>query len=440
MIEWKTETWPISRLKDWPKNPRKFTPKGMDDLKASMTRLGYIDPIAVNTDGTIIGGHARKKMLKELGLKEIDVRVPDRLLTDREIEEAAVRLNKNVAGMWDFEALANGFDSQDLIEWGFEAEELGLAEVPEGGGEENAGALSGRFLVPPFSVLNAREGWWQERKNQWLALGVESELGREAGLLDMSKTVGRLKPKAEKGGTSVFDPVLCELVYRWFSPQGGTVVDPFAGGSVRGIVASKLGRQYLGSDLRKEQVEANRAQAQEICREDAAQPAWHCGDSRLIDRTLEGVEADLVFSCPPYVGLEVYSDDSRDLSTMKYDGFRESYREIIAKACGLLKPDRFACFVVGEVRDKKGNYFDFVGDTVQAFRDAGLAYYNEAILVTQAGSLPIRAGKAFGSSRKLGKTHQNVLVFVKGDPKIAAGACGEVDLDDSFFAEAEPLD
>lgn len=95
----------------------------------------------------------------------------------------------------------------------------------------------------------------------------------------------------------------------------------------------------------------------------------------------------------------------------------------------MLKKDRFACFVVGEVRDKKGNYYNFVGDTVQAFKEAGVNYYNEAILITAVGSLPIRAGKQFSASRKLGKTHQNVLVFVKGDGKKAAQACGKVQVD-----------
>jgi len=157
-------------------------------------------------------------------------------------------------------------------------------------------------------------------------------------------------------------------------------------------------------------------------------PAWICGDSRNIDQACADVRADFLFSCPPYADLEVYSDDPADLSTLAYADFRPAYAEIIAKACALLKPDRFACFVVGEVRDKLGHYYDFVGDTVDAFRAAGLRYYNEAILVTALGSLPIRAGKAFSASRKLGKTHQNVLVFVKGDGKKAAAACGEVDV------------
>lgn len=240
-------------------------------------------------------------------------------------------------------------------------------------------------------------------------------------------------PDTYASGTSIFDPVLCELAYSWFSPQGGTILDPFAGGSVRGIVASRLGRQYIGVELREEQVAANKMQGDDICTDPV--PVWHTGDSRNIDRICADVEADMVFSCPPYADLEVYSDDPNDLSTLKYKDFKPAYFDIIAKACGRLKQDRFACFVVGDVRDKKGNYYNFVSDTVEAFRAAGLHYYNEAILVTAVGSLPIRAGKQFAASRKLGKTHQNVLVFVKGDGKKAAAACGECDFGATDQAE-----
>jgi DNA modification methylase len=230
---------------------------------------------------------------------------------------------------------------------------------------------------------------------------------------------------AVSSGTSIFDPVLCELAYSWFSPIDGVVLDPFAGGSVRGIVASKLGRKYVGVELRQEQVDANRVQAADLCPENP--PIWHCADSRTIPDVCGDLQADFVFSCPPYADLEVYSDDPNDLSTLSYPDFKPAYFEIIAKACAQLKDNRFACFVVGDVRDKKGNYYNFVGDTVEAFKAAGLHYYNEAILVTSVGSLPIRAGRQFEAGRKLGKTHQNVLVFVKGDGKKATQACGPVE-------------
>ncbi len=243
----------------------------------------------------------------------------------------------------------------------------------------------------------------------------EAELGRELTTEEFLADHYAASDAPTASGTSIFDPVLCEIAYRWFSAPGDLVLDPFAGGSVRGIVASVLGRRYLGYELRAAQVAANQAQAHIAT---GPAPVWVNADSRTIGAA--GVNADFIFSCPPYADLEVYSDDPADISTLPYGAFLAAYREIIAAAAGLLAPDRFACFVVGEVRDKRGNYRNFVGDTVEAFRAAGLHYYNEAILITAVGSLPVRVGKQFLAGRKLGKTHQNVLVFVKGDGKRAA--------------------
>ena len=242
-------------------------------------------------------------------------------------------------------------------------------------------------------------------------------------------------------GTSIFDPVVCEIAYRWFCPPGGAVLDPFAGGSVRGIVASKLGRPYTGIDLRAEQIDANRAQAEQICGD--PMPRWVCGDSREVIPALaqNGIapQFDFIFSCPPYADLEVYSDDPRDLSTLEYDEFRAAYASIIAGTSALLKPDRFACFVVGDVRDRQGFYRNFPGHTIEAFEAAGLRLYNEAILVTAVGSLPIRAGKQFAATRKLGRTHQSCLVFVKGDPRKATEAIGEVEFGELAPGQESPL-
>ena len=212
-------------------------------------------------------------------------------------------------------------------------------------------------------------------------------------------------------GTSIFDPVLCG------SPTAGSAgrradPDPFAGGSARGIVASKLGRQYIGHELRQEQVETRTASRAASCAAMMnSRPHGYAGTAATLTRPAP-MRADMVFSCPPYADLEVYSDDPKDLSTMKYSELQGRVFEIIKKACDRLKPDSFACFVVGEVRDKNGNYIDFVGDTVQAFRDAGLHYYNEAILITCVGSLPIRAGKHSVQAASWA-THQNILVFIR---------------------------
>lgn len=319
-------------------------------------------------------------------------------------------------------------------------------------------SLRDRFLVPPFSVLDTRAGYWQERKQAWLGLGIEGELGRDTGMAFNTETwayqrdcrmcgkrlvvqevicgtcgaVNDAQRDADAAyggkGTSVFDPVICELSYRWFSPAGGLVVDPFAGGSVRGVVAAGLGRRYRGTDLSLPQVEANYQQVPPIKRALAdgwqQDPVWIHADARDLLTHVDPGTADLIFTCPPYYDLEVYSDHVDDLSAAPtYGAFLAGYRQCIAAAAKALHMDRFAVIVVGEVRDKQGYYVGLVPDTIRAFADVGLALYNESILVTAVGSLPIRTSKMFVPSRKIGKTHQNVLCFVKGSWKAAAEAC-----------------
>ena len=280
------------------------------------------------------------------------------------------------------------------------------------------GPITEQFIVPPFSVLDTRQGYWKERKNAWLATGIKGEVGRDALAYTTQHKLSDGSMMTNQTGTSIFDPVLCELSYRWFCPPQGQVVDPFAGGSVRGVIATLLGRRYWGCDLRPEQIAANEEQADLIC--DDLRPVWVCGDST--HELANAPMADLIFSCPPYGDLEVYSDLPGDISNMSLEFFGSAYRVIIDRAIAKLKPNRFACWVVGDYRSKfKGGYLNnFVSMTIEAFALAGAKLYNEAILATPAGSAPIRAAKQFNSGRKLVKTHQNYLVFCNGDPKIAA--------------------
>ena len=297
------------------------------------------------------------------------------------------------------------------------------------------GPVAEKFGFPPFSVLDARSGEWQDRKRAWASVGIKGEVGRNAlaggngtsaNSCYMAKrndgTTARVGELHEEGGgnlSSIFDPTLCECAYRWFSREGHQVVDPFAGGSVRGIVAGMLGRRYWGCDLRQEQIDANNAQADEIA--PSVRPSWVCGDS--MDTLENAPAADFVFSCPPYGDLEKYSDDPADLSSMEWHTFVAAYKRIILRAVKCLRQDRFACFVVGDFRDKRGFYRDFVSTTIAAFRECGAELYNEAILVTPVGSACMRVTKQFEAGRKFAKTHQNVLVFCKGDWRKAADAC-----------------
>lgn len=659
--------YPVAAIYPDPNNANTHKPEGLREIAASLRKFKQRTPVVVNLrNNTILKGNGTYTAATQLlGWDYVAaIFVDDDPLTatgysiaDNRVAELSVfdpaTLNRLLESL-DEPTEIPGIDTDYLDELaGMIADLTSGADGGVGGQATEAArqSLAERFVVPPFSVLDARQGYWQDRKRSWVNLGLQSELGRGADVAPG----GGLLPAASLGadgttqrgdgtgrpilyqdsqsrlneimgndgyqtGASVFDPVVCELVYRWFCPQGGRVLDPFAGGSVRGVVAGMLGREYIGIELSERQVLANREQVEALFAEQAAAeepesdtvtvkvsaamarlrfngcepdyianvchgacerstssptgtmitihdseikrieelggvvidnmlqprthgvcpfqeegylcslhftpdkpfgciaspftlnknntlivrnrykllkcyeagrklpaykaftaslvllfgqeeadkivahfdagggdyfalmarktqrmllendrakkgpiedspepvaPVYHVGDSlQLLEQRFERM--DLVFSCPPYGNLEQYTDDPADISNMDYPQFLEAYRAIIAKACGKLDNHRFAAIVVGDFRDSQGNYQNFVSDTIAAFLDAGLQLYNEAILVTAIGSLPIRAGRQFSASRKLGKTHQQLLVFVKGDPRLATDACGEV--------------
>ena len=109
-------------------------------------------------------------------------------------------------------------------------------------------------MIKPFSILDTRSKEWQERKRWWInTYNIQSELGRE-------NTESRAR-FWEDNTVSIFDATLCEKMYEWFCPKEGRILDPFAGGSVRGIVASEMGYIYNGIDLSEEQIDANKKQS-----------------------------------------------------------------------------------------------------------------------------------------------------------------------------------
>lgn len=298
---------------------------------------------------------------------------------------------------------------------------------------ERKGNLVETFGGPPFSVLDAKPKWWRERHAYWTrplaegGYGIDGSDGRAAGLT----FAGSVEMKGHNN-TSVFDPVLCEQLYRWFAPVGGQVLDPFAGGATRGCVAARLGLSYCGIELRAEQVEANRAQARaigEACKAERVpwlRPVWIHGDARDVSRFAHvPTTVDFVFSCPPYYDLEEYGGGDADLSSRArtYDEFLAALEQIVRDCLRRLKVQRFAAFVVGEIRDKLGFCRNFVGDTIRLFeRHDGVRLYNHAILAPALGTAAQRASTVFENG-KLVPTHQHVLVFYKPEPRPGDKPC-----------------
>ena len=422
---------PIGSILGYVNNTRVHPQDQIDQIKSSISEFGMCTPIGVHND-IIIYGHGRHEALKQLGYEEVptldlshltDAQRKAFIIADNKIalnagwDEELLKVEIEALQDMDFDISLLGFDMDELNEiMDIEVEDINDLSASNG-------SLMEKFGIAPFSVFNARDGNWQNRKRYWMEKGIDSAKGRDESMTFNSNSIISIEGK----DTSIFDPVLCEIGYQWFCPENGTILDPFAGGSVRGLMASFLDKHYLGVDLRQEQIDENNAQLSAI---DGIAPNWVCGDSLNIKEIAgDDFKADLLFSCPPYADLEKYSDNPKDLSNMDYDNFIDIYSKIIKNCYDLLRDDTFAFWVIGEVRNKKGNYYNFVGDTIKAFTDAGFNYYNEAILVTAVGSTSLRAGKYMKSSRKLGKTHQNVLMFVKGDGKRASERCGELKME-----------
>lgn len=163
---WSLVNRKASELIPYSKNPRIIKGKAFEALKASMGKFGLMQPIIINTDNVIIGGHARWLVSRETSEETIlQCYVPDRTLTEEEVKEANIRLNKNIAGQWDFDVLANMFDMGDLKNWGFDDHDFGKFEF---GSEKEQGKLDevsgGETKL--YECPNCHHQWKPEKKKK----------------------------------------------------------------------------------------------------------------------------------------------------------------------------------------------------------------------------------------------------------------------------------
>lgn len=410
---------PISSIKPYEKNAKTHTEEQINHIIESIKEFGFCDPIGIWGDDNIcVEGHGRLLALQKMGEKEVECIRLDHLTDEQRRAYTLVHNQTTMETPFDFALLASELDAIfdiDMHDFGFEDIPEDIAANYSG---ESTGALKEKFIMPPFSVLDAKQGDWQKRKKEWLKI-IDSGEGRDDGLLGGGMKDIAIRAHAKNlTGTSIFDPVLCEIMINWFSPRGGAIIDPFAGGSVRGIVSSFLEREYYGNDLSPKQIKANVEEFGKLERcttvFDGAlkQPVWSVGDSRNIDTLIKRDGFDTLLTCPPYADLEVYSQDPADISNMEYEDFLSVYTEILSKSIAKLKENAFIVIVVGEVRDKKGYYRNFIGDTINAVESTGAKYYNEIVFITMYATIALRAARQFEGTRKIVNTHQKALVFL----------------------------
>jgi len=433
-----------------PQNPNTHPEKQIRLLAKIFEATGIRAPFVVsNLSGLMTRGHGRLEAALLAGYTELPCDFQDYDSAAQELEDliadnAVAELSAMDKNRLDSLLTQLATDNRDPELAGIIAQVRDI----ETARKSAAGALKAKFIVSPFTILNTTGKDWQDRRALWLALGIASEVGRNDDLVYGSSSqpphfyTAKEKFDATQGrkttwdeffrfnphlprqcNTSIFNPVVCEVFYNWFLPSKGhgAILDPFAGGSVRGIVAAFLGHSYTGIELRPEQIAANEANAKEIF--EALNmtpnhwPKWIQGDStKLRDLIEPTARFDMIFTCPPYGDLEKYSDDPADLSAQPAETFAANYTAIIRAALDYLLPNRFSIWIIGDYRDKAtGFQRAFPSLTIEAHKPkAGL--YNHAVLLTPANSLAIRVSSFFPKSRKLGRTHQDATIFFRGDP------------------------
>jgi hypothetical protein len=456
-----TQLLPLSKIEKntgqiegLPKNPRTIKDADYRRLVQSITdnpEMLSLRELLVYPHGgkfVIIGGNMRFEALRELGYKEAPVKIIPASATVEQLRAYTLKDNGSF-GDWDFDLLANEWELSELeaadIDMSIMQQDVETPSVPAQQEAETEPSLFDRFVVPPFSILDSRQGYWQERKKIWRGVIGDCGASREDvfGLplemkyhdiyqrtrhkrkelgLSFTEYFEKYVTDEEKAacdnmcfvnGVSMFDPVLAEVLCRWFTPGAKSkIFDPFSGDTQKGLVFATLGHTFRGVELRQEQVDVNNG----VVEGRGLDIEYICDDGRNIGQHIAPDSQDMLFSCPPYYDLEIYSDDERDASNQKtYGEFINIIRDAFASALRCLKRNRFAVIVVGDVREKNSSlYYDFTGDIKRIFADNGARLYNEIILVESGATAALRAARNM-ESRKVVEVHQNVLVFYKGD-------------------------
>lgn len=441
------QTVRITDIKPNPNNPRiikddkfKKLVKSIQDFPEMLT----LRPIVVDDDMVVLGGNMRLKALQHLKYTEVPI-IKASQLTDEQKKEFIIKDNVGY-GEWDYDALANEWDTGMLGEWGLDVEYIETdAEKKEldvqAKLEKKAGILNEHFVVPPFSILDSRAGYWQDRKKRWLEIIGDTSSSREDTLISspqmkyprLYREYGNVRKewkykdfneflkqysqeelekesKTMSSGVSIFDPVLAEIITRWFSPKNSISIDPFAGG-IFGIVHWILWRQYTGIEIRQEQADLNNENAQKL----QTNTKYICDDGQNIWKHIPENSADFIFSCPPYFDLEKYSDNPLDASNQwEYSDFLKILENAFTSAIKCLKDNRFAVVVMSNVRSKNGAYYRVSDDIKDIFERNWMCFYNDIILINSVGTAALRVSSSM-KNLKVGRSHQNVMVFYKGD-------------------------
>lgn len=340
-------------LKPFQGDLKTLSNENLNKLKNSIIKYGFTVPAFVWENGSkwVLDAHQRIKALDSLFSEGYEIPdIPVVYIQAKDEKEAKEKLLHITSQYGEF--AQQGF-ADFILEAGLDISGLNLRltseefNIVDNTNETESYNLSDLFEANPFSVIDARTGEWLANKKKWQSILPNSKQGREENIINAPvRDYGQGTCENMVAGTSIFDPNLASVLYKWFCKDGGSILDPFAGGSVRGLVAGLKGYRYLGIDIRDEQIKEN-INHRELMRwsDIDIKPIWILGDSNKELLKLKQ-DYDMIFTCPPYADMEVYSDIEGDISNKEYNDFIKVYADIIHKCVDKLKVGGTAVFVI----------------------------------------------------------------------------------------------
>lgn len=264
------------------------------------------------------------------------------------------------------------------------------------GNEHKRLSMTERIGFVPISI-------WQPN---WEVVKTLKALVGDAG--ETRNLVGRkMQLLGSKYTTSIFNPHLAQMILSAYCPPKAKIYDAFAGGGTRGFIASAMGHDYTGVEIRQEEVDRIKAQQVEL----KTPFSIECCDSRLYE--INQGKYDFSYSCPPYYNLEVYSDIVGDMSNVAtYDEFLGMLKQSLEVTYRGLKPDSLCVWVVGNLRRNNGSLIHLNGDTARLGREVGFQLWDELVFWGASGAAAQRAGQ-FVANRKSVRVHEYIIIFKK---------------------------
>lgn len=210
---------------------------------------------------------------------------------------------------------------------------------------------------------------------------------------------------------SIFNPIVVIYILNLYAPKEGICYDPFAGGGTRAIVVTKFGLDYVGVELRQEEVDA----VYDRCKYNEVNPKIICASSIDVPQ-IKNNSADFLITCPPYWNLEQYKGGEEDMSMAgTYEKFLSMLEKSIKESYRILKNGSLSCWVVGLFRNKKGELLALNHDIAWLHREVGFVFKEEIILNMKNTGAVQRIGNFDKGKQFLIRTHEYCLIFKKGE-------------------------